>query len=163
MFDKPTSTFLVYSVDEVFELRKCLMTHLANLNLSSNVIEKVRRDGWRTLEWQFLKDKLARVVAQCLKNIYDCNVWYADLHGGEYDVGYGDKDIDIIVDACKNVSAEYLENILEKILSDILKAMLYSDPYETLGVPNIIEVHDAQQPIYQKILKGLYYRAKKLA
>jgi len=86
--------------------------------------------------------------------VLDCSVYIVDVHGGEPSSGLGGKDIDLIVNCCSGADLERLERIAEKLVADILESVLGRDPYQVLGVPNIVELHSSSEYLFEKYLES---------
>ncbi len=142
-------------------LRCCVAEGLERIEAGRDVVQALRQHGWDCIEWQYFKNRIARVLADCLSRLLGCRVWLADLHGGEYLVGLGNKDVDLLVE-CPGVRLEEVEQVLEEEVASYLSRLLGGDPHAVLGVPNIVELHDAREGWARRIVHGRFYRPKKL-
>lgn len=115
--------------------------------------ERLRREGWRSLEWQHVKRHIAEAIAACICDYIGKRVYLTDLHGGEPSEGLGDKDIDLIVECLGPDEALVLEQLLEARVADILRGALGGDPHQVLGVPNIVELHSSHEFLASRLLR----------
>ncbi len=147
------------------EFSECFGRRLSALlgDLPSWVVRGLREQGWRGFAWQWLKRRLAEAFAACAHELCSLRaVYVADLHGAEHVVGeMGGKDIDIILDCDDELDVEGAERAAEKLVAGALSRLL-GDPYEVLGVPNMIELHPASGYLGRRLLSAGYARPLRL-
>ncbi|KSW11804.1 hypothetical protein CF15_03095 [Pyrodictium occultum] len=149
------------------DLESCIAGELGRAAKSIAVLlEAARRlthasTLWETFEWQRAKRIIAQSIASCLCRILGCRVYMTDLHGGEPSTGLGDKDIDLIIDCPQGPNPSSLEGVAERLAAGMLRSLLGDSPYRVLGVPNIVEVHEASEFLFKKYLeRGAPYVAR---
>ena len=108
-----------------------------------------REPRWKSFSWQRAKRIIARSIAYCIcRN--NCTVYLLEMHGGEPSEDMGGKDVDIAIDCISGEEALEIEKELEKLLVEKLREKLGVDPYRYLDIPNIVEVHSANEYIIKK-------------
>jgi len=135
---------------------RCLVERLGAVlgGLGPGVAEALRREGWRSLEWQRVKRRIAEAIAGCICSLLGRSVYLTDLHGGEPSEGLGDKDIDLVIECLGPGEAARLEQVAEERVAEALARLLGGDPYSVLGVPNIVELHSSHEFLAARLLRA---------
>ena len=142
--------------DAVQCLKEKLRDNRNEIEYLLNTLMSMRIDPpWTSFEWQKTKYIIARSIASCLCP-QGCKVYLLEMHGGEPSEGLGDKDIDLAVE-CPSLSQEEVENlekVFEKTVVDFLSGILGGNAKEKLKVPNIVELHSANEFIIKKHIEA---------
>ncbi len=109
-------------------------------------------EPWETLAWQRVKRILAEAMAGCICE-EGCSVYLLEMHGGALSEDAGGKDIDLAVECSEAVDVAGLEAALEAAASRVLEWLVGGEPRRLIGIPNIVEVHRADEYIVKKHLE----------
>ncbi len=141
--------------EEAGSLPLCLEERLSNVlgSLDPGVVEALRREGWRSLEWQRVKHGIAEAIAGCICSVLGRSVYLTDLHGGEPSEGLGDKDIDLVIECLSPDEIPGLEQQVERLVAEALARVLGGEPRSVLGVPNIVELHSSHEFLASRLLR----------
>jgi hypothetical protein len=135
-------------------LLSCLRSRLERLEAAYRLSSVGLPSSWNSIEWQHMKHLIARAAAPCLCRILGCRLYLSDVHGGEPSEGLGGKDIDLILDCPSEVDTEAIEEELEQVIYGWLQRLLGGDPYQRLGIPNIVELHTTREFLFKKYVEA---------
>ena len=109
---------------------------------------------WSSPEWQQAKHYIGEVIAKCICQLTSCSVYQLDMHGGEPSDGLGDKDIDLAIRCPSNdaLDIQKLETIVEEAVTNYLSGVLSYNIYQFLSVPNIVELHNADEFLIKRYI-----------
>lgn len=138
-------------------IRAKLLGSLARLRrLVLEAVDSSPESPWESVAWQAAKSIIARAAASCICRLTGCHVYLLDMHGGEPSEGLGGKDVDLAVECpgtTPSCSPRELEDALEAAAAEILDKAVGGDARRMLKIPNIVEVHSADEFLIKRYVE----------